>query len=235
MSCVRCGLYTVYDGWTSKRKKIASTRRSWLPGRHTLRGVKCLCDIIHVLTRTNQCWTPQLLLFISFQFFLCYVWVVCVNYCSNSKSSFPQMRFVSRHRFTPQLCLHKSMPWLTNYNKGKNDVQHDAQPIPVWTTHGFYQRLVCCFYQRFFHFAELWRHFYHTAGASEALLRSSTRNEFWLCLAAEFDWRKDFWIEQIWARHHWPKAMFGSLEEGGVLIFCHCLAFCGAEGKMAYN
>ena len=31
------------------------------------------------------------------------------------------------------------------------------------------------------------RHFYHTTGASEALLRSSTRNEFWLCLAAEFD------------------------------------------------
>ena len=94
---------------------------------------------------------------LAFNFFLCYVWVVCVNYCSNSKFSFPEMRFVSRHRFTPQLCLHKSMPWLTNYNKGKNDVQHDAQPIPVWITHGFYQRLVCCFYQRFFHFAELWR------------------------------------------------------------------------------
>jgi len=31
------------------------------------------------------------------------------------------------------------------------------------------------------------RYFYHTTGASEALLRSPTRNEFWLCLAAEFD------------------------------------------------
>lgn len=75
------------------------------------------------------------------------------------------------------------------------------------------------------------RHFYNTTGASEALLRSSTRNEFWLCLAAEFDWRQDFWIEQIWARHHWPKAMFGSLEEGGVFFFAIVWRFVGQKVK----